>query len=245
MRVPAGGRAKQDSSPDLDALDEATLSRAAIIYLCSPANPQGAVADLAYLKKALALARQYNFLLVSDECYGELYGDVPPPGALEAAARTRRRAVEPDRLPDAVEALAARRACAPASRRDRPRRSRASTACAPTAARRRRRRFSTPPPRCGATRNMSRPTARSTAPSTTWPTSCWPAVSAIIGRPAASTCGSTSSTARRQPSACGRRPASRCCRAAMSHGPTRRGAISASRTSVSRSFTIWKPPRLH
>lgn len=72
--------------PDLDALDEATLSRTAIFYLCSPANPQGAVADLAYLKKALALARQYNFLLVSDECYGELYGDVPPPGALEAAA---------------------------------------------------------------------------------------------------------------------------------------------------------------
>jgi N-succinyldiaminopimelate aminotransferase len=72
--------------PDLDALDEATLSRTAILYLCSPANPQGAVADLAYLKKALALARQYNFLLVSDECYGELYGDVPPAGALEAAA---------------------------------------------------------------------------------------------------------------------------------------------------------------
>jgi N-succinyldiaminopimelate aminotransferase len=72
--------------PDLDAIDEATLSRAAIFYLCSPANPQGAVADLAYLKKALSLARQHNFLLVSDECYGELYGDVPPPGALEAAA---------------------------------------------------------------------------------------------------------------------------------------------------------------
>jgi N-succinyldiaminopimelate aminotransferase len=72
--------------PDLEALDEATLARAAILYLCSPANPQGAVADLGYLKKALSLARQYNFLLVSDECYGELYGDVPPPGALEAAA---------------------------------------------------------------------------------------------------------------------------------------------------------------
>lgn len=73
--------------PDLDAIDEATLKRAAIMYLCSPANPQGAVADLAYLKKALSLARQYNFLLVSDECYSELYyGDEPPPGGLEAAA---------------------------------------------------------------------------------------------------------------------------------------------------------------
>jgi N-succinyldiaminopimelate aminotransferase len=73
--------------PDLDALDEATLARTAIMYLCSPANPQGVVADLAYLKKALSLARQYNFLLVSDECYAELYlGDTPPPGGLEAAA---------------------------------------------------------------------------------------------------------------------------------------------------------------
>lgn len=73
--------------PDLDALDEATLARTAIMYLCSPANPQGAVADLGYLKKALALARRWDFLLVSDECYAELYsGDQPPPGALEAAA---------------------------------------------------------------------------------------------------------------------------------------------------------------
>ena len=73
--------------PDLDALDEATLSRTALMYLCSPANPQGTTADLSYLKKALSLARQWNFLLVSDECYAELYlGDVPPPGALDAAA---------------------------------------------------------------------------------------------------------------------------------------------------------------
>lgn len=73
--------------PDLDALDEATLRRTAIMYLCSPANPQGTVADLVYLKKALALARQWDFLLVSDECYAEIYlGDTPPAGALEAAA---------------------------------------------------------------------------------------------------------------------------------------------------------------
>ncbi|HEX6977927.1 MAG TPA: aminotransferase class I/II-fold pyridoxal phosphate-dependent enzyme [Alphaproteobacteria bacterium] len=73
--------------PDLDALDEATLRRTAIMYLCSPANPQGTVADLAYLKKALTLARQWDFMLVSDECYAEIYlGDTPPAGALEAAA---------------------------------------------------------------------------------------------------------------------------------------------------------------
>ena len=39
--------------PDLDAIDAATLARTQVMYLCSPANPQGAVADLDYLKKAL------------------------------------------------------------------------------------------------------------------------------------------------------------------------------------------------
>jgi aspartate/methionine/tyrosine aminotransferase len=73
--------------PDLDALDPEGLARAQIMYLCSPSNPQGAVADLDYLEKALLLARQHGFLLVLDECYAEIYsGDVPPPGGLEAAA---------------------------------------------------------------------------------------------------------------------------------------------------------------
>lgn len=73
--------------PDLDTLDEATLARTAIFYLCSPANPQGAVASLDYFKRLLTLARRWNFLFVADECYGELYlGDTPAPGAVEAAA---------------------------------------------------------------------------------------------------------------------------------------------------------------
>lgn len=72
--------------PDLDAIPEATLRRTAIFYLCSPGNPQGAVASLDYLKKALVLARKHDFLLVMDECYAELYyGTTPPPGGLQAA----------------------------------------------------------------------------------------------------------------------------------------------------------------
>lgn len=72
--------------PDLDAIPEETLARTQIMYLCSPANPQGAVAGLDYLKKALGLARRHDFLLVMDECYSELYTtDAPPPGGLEAA----------------------------------------------------------------------------------------------------------------------------------------------------------------
>jgi aspartate/methionine/tyrosine aminotransferase len=73
--------------PDLDALDPATLDRTALCYLCSPANPQGAVASLDYWKRALELARRHDFLLVADECYAEIYStDAAPRGALEAAA---------------------------------------------------------------------------------------------------------------------------------------------------------------
>lgn len=75
--------------PDLDALDPDLLARTALLYLCSPANPQGAVADEAYLERAVGLARAHGFVLAVDECYSEIYDrDVPPPpGALAAALR--------------------------------------------------------------------------------------------------------------------------------------------------------------
>lgn len=76
--------------PDLDALekDTETLKRTVAFYLCSPANPQGAVANAAYIRKALALARQYDFMLFFDECYSEIYTREPPVGGLQVAAAT-------------------------------------------------------------------------------------------------------------------------------------------------------------
>lgn len=71
--------------PDLERLSPALLERTVAFYLCSPTNPQGAAADLAYLGRALALARRHDFLLIVDECYSELYNCEPPPGALQAA----------------------------------------------------------------------------------------------------------------------------------------------------------------
>jgi N-succinyldiaminopimelate aminotransferase len=73
--------------PDLDAIPDAVLARTALFYLCSPGNPQGAIADLAYLQKAIALARAHDFVLAMDECYCEIYDRLAPPGALEACAR--------------------------------------------------------------------------------------------------------------------------------------------------------------
>ncbi|HCX67446.1 MAG TPA: aspartate aminotransferase, partial [Rhodobiaceae bacterium] len=37
--------------PDFEALPDELLARTAMIYFCSPANPQGAVADMDYLKR--------------------------------------------------------------------------------------------------------------------------------------------------------------------------------------------------
>lgn len=73
--------------PDLDQVPEAIWRRCQLLYLCSPANPTGAVASLAYLRRALELAERYDFIIASDECYSEIYLDEaqPPPGLLRAA----------------------------------------------------------------------------------------------------------------------------------------------------------------
>jgi N-succinyldiaminopimelate aminotransferase len=79
--------------PDLDtiAADEDLLRRTAAFYLCTPANPQGAIADRAYIERAIALARAHDFLLFVDECYSEIYTRDAPTGALEVAAATTER----------------------------------------------------------------------------------------------------------------------------------------------------------
>jgi N-succinyldiaminopimelate aminotransferase len=71
--------------PDLDALSDELLARTVAFYIASPANPQGAVADLDYLKRLTALARKFGFMIFSDECYCEIYSEHAPNGMLEAA----------------------------------------------------------------------------------------------------------------------------------------------------------------
>jgi aspartate/methionine/tyrosine aminotransferase len=71
--------------PDLSALDEALLARTVACYIASPSNPQGAVADRAYLDRLANLARRFGFLVFADECYCEIYSSEVPAGMLEAA----------------------------------------------------------------------------------------------------------------------------------------------------------------
>src|SRR3954466_5230690 len=71
--------------PDLNALDDATLVRTVAIYIASPANPQGAVASPDYFTRLKKLADRYGFMILSDECYSEIYTRQAPGSALEYA----------------------------------------------------------------------------------------------------------------------------------------------------------------
>src|SRR3569623_733870 len=71
--------------PDLDALDDKLLSRTVAIYIASPANPQGSVATPAYFARLAELANRHGFMVLSDECYSEIYTRTPPGSILEHA----------------------------------------------------------------------------------------------------------------------------------------------------------------
>lgn len=71
--------------PNYAALGPDLLNRVEIAYICSPSNPQGAVAGRDYWASLIALAEKYDFRIFADECYADIYRDTPPPGALEVA----------------------------------------------------------------------------------------------------------------------------------------------------------------
>src|SRR5712691_10131534 len=71
--------------PDLDALDDAILARTVAIFIASPANPQGAVAPREYFSRLKRLADRFGFIILSDECYSEIYTQAAPGSMLECA----------------------------------------------------------------------------------------------------------------------------------------------------------------
>jgi N-succinyldiaminopimelate aminotransferase len=80
--------------PDYGSLPPDVLDRVALAYICSPANPQGAVASADYLADLLALAEKHDFTVLADECYSEIWRDAPPPGLLQVASA---RTADPER----------------------------------------------------------------------------------------------------------------------------------------------------
>jgi N-succinyldiaminopimelate aminotransferase len=81
--------------PDLDAVDARDWDRCALLFLCSPGNPTGAVLPRDYLRRALELADRHGFIVAADECYAEIYLDEErPAGLLEVANAAGHREFE-------------------------------------------------------------------------------------------------------------------------------------------------------
>lgn len=81
-------RAETGFLPDFEQVTDEAWRHCQLLYLCTPGNPTGAVADLASLQRLIELAERHDFIIASDECYSEIYFDEeqPPPGLLQAAA---------------------------------------------------------------------------------------------------------------------------------------------------------------
>ncbi len=74
--------------PDLDAIDEWTWNRLAVLWVNYPNNPTGATAPLDFYERLAELARKHGFVLASDEAYTELWFDQPPASALQVGDLT-------------------------------------------------------------------------------------------------------------------------------------------------------------
>ena len=81
--------------PDYASLPDDILDRTSLAFICSPSNPQGAVASAEYISGLLALAELYDFRVVADECYSEIYRGAPPPGVLQV---TDAAGADPERV---------------------------------------------------------------------------------------------------------------------------------------------------
>lgn len=60
-----------------------------ILFVCSPNNPTGKIASFEDYKYLLELSEEHNFVLISDECYSEIYREnaQAPLGLLEACEK--------------------------------------------------------------------------------------------------------------------------------------------------------------
>jgi aspartate/methionine/tyrosine aminotransferase len=66
-------------------IDEKALERAHLVILNSPNNPTASVMSIEMMKKWIALALKYDFVLLNDECYVDLYLNEPLPSLLNAS----------------------------------------------------------------------------------------------------------------------------------------------------------------
>ena len=73
-------------NPDFSKVTEDEWQRCSMVYLCTPGNPSGSIMSIEEIQAVIKKSDEYNFTIVSDECYSEIYSDEPPPGLLESAS---------------------------------------------------------------------------------------------------------------------------------------------------------------
>lgn len=78
----------EDADANLEAISDEQFAACQMLYLCTPGNPTGAVASEAALQRLIGKSQQHDFIIVSDECYSEIYREASgrPCGLLQAAA---------------------------------------------------------------------------------------------------------------------------------------------------------------
>lgn len=70
-------------------IDEQSLSECDLVIINFPNNPTACVLSLEELGEWVKLALKYDFVLLNDECYSEIYTDEAPPSLLEASLHVK------------------------------------------------------------------------------------------------------------------------------------------------------------
>lgn len=71
----------------LPSVDEAELAGCDLVILNFPNNPTASVMDIEMMAEWVELALRYDFVLLNDECYSEIYIHSPPPSILQASIK--------------------------------------------------------------------------------------------------------------------------------------------------------------
>ena len=83
--------AENNFAPDLNAVTDEMWANTALVYVCSPSNPTGWIAEHDYFAQLLELADRHGFYVISDECYSEIYWQNKPVGLLQVAESLGRK----------------------------------------------------------------------------------------------------------------------------------------------------------
>ena len=71
----------------MPSLSDTQLKEVDLVILNSPNNPTGRALDIQSLSQWVQKALEYDFVIINDECYSEIYANSPPPSILQASLK--------------------------------------------------------------------------------------------------------------------------------------------------------------